>query len=1220
MDHTAALGQDPWPGLGTSVRRDGGTNSREASPTRPRRVAAAGRALLVVLMTAALPTRADIPGATIRAIPTPAGTSFPSIAGGPDGRLWAVDAGNVPRVGWIGPDGSFDGFALAGPFGPYPVPRGVVAGPDGNVWITVLRRNDAKVAVGSQIGRVTTSGSITVIDVPTANAFEQGGGLAVGSDGNVWFTEITVHKIGRVTPAGSVTEFPLPSGGIYPGPMVLGPDGNLWFTEGAAKVGRITTQGAVTEFRVPITSGISTPSGIAAGPDGNLWFTDNGQNSIRSVTPQGAFSAAIRVPTASAAPFGIVSGPDGNLYFTELFSRRIGRLVPSTSAIDESGEPLGRQPVLIVRAPSGFARRAPDDGLVRLLFNAVNDDGDFGLGELDSGTSCGLLPPPTGIGGKVGLSALIVSWDHVESPDVEGYEVEVSTHADFSTITDSAREGAGERSAELTNAYPETSVYYIRVRTIRRCATGGLAGPWSATVPFGTATARPSIQATKVVKVDDRTQRVTATNRGGTASNVLVFEEPDASVDVDFDPPAHFGWATGETRDTTVRLRETDPGLYLVPLLFGDPEDPLASTVPLAFTLPPSPVADGSRTGFITIGGVGTIRVTQSLSPPPAQDLSIGAGSAAPAPIYPFLSFEPPDVPVLKLLDPAAAGQALPVSGSVRVPVTLDMASFVRRARLGTTFPTSLRGAVVARPLGGSETTVLPFYTAPAVSPSQGAGRAMPPPGGSSVVVPAVVNGENPAFGVTYSSDLLLRNGGASDRAVDLYYTPDGADGLSSPGVLKLSLTIPAASTLLLHDVVGTYLGTTGSGQLEIRASDLRFLDVRSTTEAETGGDATRRFGTEIPAVAYGAGAGVGASSVVVGVSEDDVSRTNLILSETTGRSLDVRVTVRDEQGAALGEATRSLPPYGKVQISGVVGVVRPGARLGNGSIQVEPISGAGKVAALATVLDNRSNSFSAVAGVEAPSGAGTASDPLVVPAAARLTGALGVRYTTSLRLANGSPAAASLSLTYRYLDVASGQTRSVTKPLTVPALGSLPRQLGDDVVATLFGLTAETYGWIEVRGDTAGLSAVAAVSSLVDPNDATKGLKTAPVLGLRASSREVLRAPSADFRFGGVEKSRRKRTNLVVVETAGQPGRALVGLRDRQGGFLGLRTYDLAPYEYLQITDVLGSVAGAAGDGTLLDVSVAVRNLSPGGARLVSFASVIDNVSANPEIFVLRP
>jgi hypothetical protein len=112
--------------------------------------------------------------------------------------------------------------------------------------------------------------------VPTFGGYPRG--ITAGPDGNLWFTEEYVGKVGRITPAGAITEFPVPTATAYLEGITAGPDGNVWFTEkGKDRIGRVTPAGAITEFPIPTYSG---PWGITAGPDGNLWFTEYDGNKI----------------------------------------------------------------------------------------------------------------------------------------------------------------------------------------------------------------------------------------------------------------------------------------------------------------------------------------------------------------------------------------------------------------------------------------------------------------------------------------------------------------------------------------------------------------------------------------------------------------------------------------------------------------------------------------------------------------------------------------------------------------------------------------------------------------------------------------------------------------------------------------------------------------------------------------------------------------------------
>jgi streptogramin lyase len=230
---------------------------------------------------------------------------------------------------------------------PLPVPNssplGIAVGSDGNLWFTEV--------AGSRFGRVTPAGAVT--DFSTGSGIStnsQPWSIAPGPDGNVWFAE--VNRVGRIFPSlATATEF---SVGISPGAGIRGvaggPDGNVWFTEdGGNRIGRITPAGTVTEFSAGISAG-SRPQAIVAGPDGNLWFTEMDGNRIGRITPAGTVTEFPGGITPNSRPSGITAGPDGNLWFTELAGNRIGR---STTIGGVTEFPAGTAP------NSGFRDIAP---------------------------------------------------------------------------------------------------------------------------------------------------------------------------------------------------------------------------------------------------------------------------------------------------------------------------------------------------------------------------------------------------------------------------------------------------------------------------------------------------------------------------------------------------------------------------------------------------------------------------------------------------------------------------------------------------------------------------------------------------------------------------------------------------------------------------------------------------------------------------------------------
>jgi virginiamycin B lyase len=132
--------------------------------------------------------------------------------------------------------------------------------------------------------RCLLAGVVTLYPTPLSNL----GGpsrLAVGADGNFWYTEIDGSHVGRMTPAGAVTEFPTSAS---TNGITAGPDGNVWFTDANSGtgvpnyLGRVTPAGVVTEFQVPTLD--CNAMRITAGPDGNLWFTEETGNQLGRIT------------------------------------------------------------------------------------------------------------------------------------------------------------------------------------------------------------------------------------------------------------------------------------------------------------------------------------------------------------------------------------------------------------------------------------------------------------------------------------------------------------------------------------------------------------------------------------------------------------------------------------------------------------------------------------------------------------------------------------------------------------------------------------------------------------------------------------------------------------------------------------------------------------------------------------------------------------------------
>ncbi len=239
---------------------------------------------------------------TITEYPTTAPNSGPSrITSGPDGALWFTEE-RANQIGRITTAGAVSEFPIPTPSTAPPTtfPRGITSGPDGALWFTENRTN--------QIGRITTAGAVTEYPIPTANSgpYE----ITRGPDNALWFTENghcttvgctppTVSQVGRITTTGTITEFPTPTADTHPAGIAFGPDSALWLTEfTAGNLGRVSASKRSTSA----TLGCS-PVRVRIGTLSNCTFhvsdvgtetrtAPTGAVSFSSATPGGTFGSA----------------------------------------------------------------------------------------------------------------------------------------------------------------------------------------------------------------------------------------------------------------------------------------------------------------------------------------------------------------------------------------------------------------------------------------------------------------------------------------------------------------------------------------------------------------------------------------------------------------------------------------------------------------------------------------------------------------------------------------------------------------------------------------------------------------------------------------------------------------------------------------------------------------------------------------------------------------
>jgi virginiamycin B lyase len=185
-------------------------------------------------------------------------SSIRGIVSGPDGALWFTNDYELGRISTSGLISHYaNGGLLAG---------GITVGSDGALWYIDL--------FGHNIGRRTMGGSVTVYAIPgsTSNGCGYCSSISAGPDGAVWFTRSeTTKQIGRIDTSGHMTLYSIPTSGAYS--ITWGHDGAMWFTDPIGKaLGRIDMSGHTTYY-VPSTTSGSYTIGVVSGVDGNPIFT-----------------------------------------------------------------------------------------------------------------------------------------------------------------------------------------------------------------------------------------------------------------------------------------------------------------------------------------------------------------------------------------------------------------------------------------------------------------------------------------------------------------------------------------------------------------------------------------------------------------------------------------------------------------------------------------------------------------------------------------------------------------------------------------------------------------------------------------------------------------------------------------------------------------------------------------------------------------------------------
>ena len=261
---------------------------------------------------------------------------------GAEGRdsVWITDFGNsmvdrveIPALAWM----SFASQVQSPPVA-------IITDSRGTPWITMPD--------SSSLGRLTSAANFEYSCLASSASPYM---LAVSRSGDIFFTEVGGHYVGKVDSTGSAWELDTRhdgpgrwrflsrlawEGNMYcntvqdgatekilepslvanpPSRIVIDYAGNAWMTENACEgrkcgiILEITPRGTVHRF-YPSTNN-STLADLVVGCDGGIWFTEFGAGKIGRLSPSGKVTE-YKLPNGSA-PFGITFRGLGFLWYTE---------------------------------------------------------------------------------------------------------------------------------------------------------------------------------------------------------------------------------------------------------------------------------------------------------------------------------------------------------------------------------------------------------------------------------------------------------------------------------------------------------------------------------------------------------------------------------------------------------------------------------------------------------------------------------------------------------------------------------------------------------------------------------------------------------------------------------------------------------------------------------------------------------------------------------------
>jgi hypothetical protein len=552
-----------------------------------------------------------------------------------------------------------------------------------------------------------------------------------------------------------------------------------------------------------------------------------------------------------------------------------------------------------------------------------------------------------------------------------------------------------------------------------------------------------------------------------------------------------------------------------------------------------------------------------------------------------------------------------PAAGTIPFEgVTLNVTADPTALNIGTNTGTVQVIKTIATPSGGgvsshASSTTSNFPTSVSlVTPVEPTGKGTPPP--DALIFGAVghASGVNDSL---FESDIRLTNLSAQTMKYDLNFTPSGVDGTQEGA--SSTIEVAPNATVALDDVVASMFGsgTVGSslGMLEVRpittssSSGGLFGSIASAVAEQIHTAASSRtynftpngtFGQYIPATPFSQFVGRNTILSLQQVAQSTQFRANFGFLEASGAPVELIVRVYDVSNTLLATIPVSLGAMQHRQINGML--QNNGINdLADGRVEVEVLSGDGKVTAYVSEVDNETNDPLLVSPVV--KGA-TRADRYVVPGMAYInTGS--AFWVTDLRIFNADDTPTAATLTFYPMGNPSG---AISREI---ALGAGEIEVLNNVLVNLFGVSTDAGGSVVITTpEESALTATARTYNQTEKGTYGQyipGVTVADSVGLGDRALQVLQ----------VEQSSRFRTNVGVNETSGKPVTIEVSLITPDQLATPVVTIGLQANEFRQIGLVDFALTDAVYNGR-----VTVKVIA-GEGKVTAYGSAIDSKTQDP-------